>query len=207
LTIDRHPPELLLIRDARPADAEAIAAVYNPYIAGSTISFEEDPVSADDMRGRIAAVQDGALPWLVLETADGTLAGYAYATKWRVRHAYRFSVETSVYLAQGSTGHGHGAALYTALLQRLRDAGCHLAIGGIALPNQASVALHEKMGFKKVAHFGEVGCKFGGWIDVGYWQLTLQAAPVTCAPPPGSAARPGMPDTAAPPSATSPSVR
>jgi len=162
-----------VIRDACPADAEAIAAIYNPYIAGSCISFEEEPVPVDDMRARIAAVQDGGLPWLVLETAGGAVAGYAYASKWRVRHAYRFSVESTVYLARDSTGKGYGTALYTALLQRLREAGCHVAIGGIALPNGASVALHERMGYKKVAHFGEVGWKFGAWIDVGYWQLTL----------------------------------
>ncbi|HEX8606942.1 MAG TPA: GNAT family N-acetyltransferase [Pseudoduganella sp.] len=126
------------------------------------------------MRGRIAAVQDGGLPWLVLETAGGVVAGYAYATRWRVRHAYRFSVETTVYLAHDSTGKGYGTALYTALLQRLREAGCHLAIGGIALPNEASVALHERLGYRKVAHFGEVGRKFDRWIDVGYWELKLQ---------------------------------
>jgi L-amino acid N-acyltransferase YncA len=162
-----------LIRDARPADAVAIAAIYNPYISGSTISFEEDPVSAHDMQGRIGAVQDGGLPWLVLETTDGAIAGYAYATKWRVRHAYRHSVETSVYLAQELGGKGHGTALYAALLERLRALGCHLAIGGIAQPNAASVALHEKMGYVKVAHFSEVGFKFGRWIDVGYWELKL----------------------------------
>jgi phosphinothricin acetyltransferase len=161
-----------LIRDARPADAAAIAAIYNPYIADTTISFEEEPVSAEEMRGRIAAVQDGGLPWLVLER-DGEIVGYAYATKWRVRHAYRFSVETSVYLSPQHAGKGAGTALYTALLDMLRTAGCHLAIGGIAQPNPASVALHEKMGYRKAAHFGEVGFKFGRWIDVGYWERRL----------------------------------
>ncbi|GGY00721.1 GNAT family N-acetyltransferase [Massilia dura] len=163
-----------MIRDARPADAEAIAAIYNPYIAATTISFEEEPVPADAMRGRIAAVEEDGLPWLVLETDDGAIAGYAYATRWRVRHVYRYSVETTVYIAQGETGSGHGTALYTALLERLREAGCHLAIGGIAQPNAASVTLHERMGYRKVAHFGEVGFKFGTWIDVGYWELKLQ---------------------------------
>ena len=162
-----------MIRDAHAADAPAIAAIYNPYIAGTTISFEETPVSADEMRARIAAVQDAGLPWLVLEGVDGAIAGYAYATKWRVRHAYRYSVETSVYLAAGLERNGHGTALYTALLRRLRATGCHLAIAGIAQPNEASVALHERMGFRKVAHFGEVGFKFDRWIDVGYWELRL----------------------------------
>lgn len=162
----------MTIRPATPHDAAAIAAIYNPYIAETTISFEEEPVSMEEMRGRIAAVQDGGLPWLVLERG-GEIAGYAYATKWRVRHAYRFSVETSVYLAARHAGKGAGTALYTALLERLRAAGCHLAIGGIAQPNAASVALHEKMGYRKVAHFGEVGFKFGQWIDVGYWERRL----------------------------------
>jgi phosphinothricin acetyltransferase len=162
-----------LIRDARPPDAEAIAAIYNPYILDTTISFEEEAVSTDEMRARIRGVQDGGLPWLVLETADGSIAGYAYATKWRVRHAYRFSVETSVYLAQAHAGKGRGTALYAALLERLCSAGCHLAIAGIALPNAASVALHERMGYRKVAHFSEVGFKFGRWLDVGYWERKL----------------------------------
>lgn len=162
----------MTIRAATPHDAAAIAAIYNPYIAQTTISFEEEPVNADEMRGRIAAVQDGGLPWLVLER-DGEIAGYAYATKWRVRHAYRFSVETSVYLAPRHARKGAGTALYEALLERLRATGCHLVIGGIALPNDASVALHEKMGYRKVAHFGEVGFKFGRWIDVGYWERRL----------------------------------
>lgn len=162
-----------MIRDARSTDAPAIAAIYNPYIAGTTISFEEAPVAVDEMAARIAAVREAGLPWLVLEDDDGAVAGYAYATKWRVRHAYRFSVETSVYLAQAHCGKGYGSALYTALLRRLREHGCHLAIAGIALPNEASVALHERMGFGKVAHFGEVGFKFGRWLDVGYWELRL----------------------------------
>ncbi|WP_338761777.1 arsinothricin resistance N-acetyltransferase ArsN1 family B [Massilia sp. METH4] len=162
-----------MIRDATAGDAAAIAAIYNPYILETTISFEETAVSPDDMRSRIAGVQDGGLPWLVLENADGPIAGYAYATKWRVRHAYRYSVETSVYLASGASGKGHGTALYLELLRRLRDAGCHLAIAGIAQLNPASVALHEKLGFVKVAHFGEVGFKFGRWLDVGYWELRL----------------------------------
>ena len=162
-----------MIRDARPADADAIAALYNPYILETTISFEEEPVGADEMRARIAAVQDGGLPWLVLESDDGTIAGYAYATKWRVRHAYRFSVETSVYLSPAHAGRGHGTALYTELLRRLRALGCHLAIGGIAQPNEASVALHEKMGYRQVALFSEVGFKFDRWLDVGYWELKL----------------------------------
>jgi L-amino acid N-acyltransferase YncA len=162
----------LLLRDATPDDADAIVAIYNHFIDNTTISFEEAPVAAADMRQRIADVLDAGLPWLVAEV-DGQVAGYAYATKWRARAAYRFAVESSVYLALDSAGKGLGAALYTLLLARLREGGAHVVIGGIALPNAASVALHEKMGYAKVAHFAEVGRKFDRWIDVGYWQLTL----------------------------------
>jgi L-amino acid N-acyltransferase YncA len=162
----------LLLRDATPDDADAIVAIYNHFVNNTTISFEEAPVAAADMRQRIADVMDAGLPWLVAEV-DGRVAGYAYATKWRARAAYRFAVESSVYLALDSAGKGLGAALYARLLARLREGGAHVVIGGIALPNAASVALHEKMGYAKVAHFAEVGRKFDRWIDVGYWQLTL----------------------------------
>jgi L-amino acid N-acyltransferase YncA len=164
----------LNIREATADDATPIVSIYNHFVLNTSISFEEAAVSARDMAQRIADVQAAGLPWLVAEV-DGVVAGYAYATKWRVRHAYRFSVESSVYLAPGSAGKGIGTPLYRALLDRLREGGFHLAIGGIALPNAASVALHEKLGFKKVAHFQEVGFKFERWTDVGYWQLALRA--------------------------------
>lgn len=160
------------IRDASVDDAEPIASIYNHFVLTTSISFEEAEVPAIEMAGRIAGVQAARLPWLVAEK-DGVVAGYAYATKWRVRHAYRFSVETSVYLAPVHAGKGIGTALYEALLARLREGGYHLAIGGIALPNAASVALHEKLGFEKAAQFKEVGFKFDRWADVGYWQLRL----------------------------------
>lgn len=163
------------IRDAHQGDANAVVAIYNHFILNSSISFEESAVSAADMAQRIADVQAAGLPWLVLEV-DGETLGYAYATKWRVRHAYRFSVESSVYLHHAKAGRGYGTALYRALLDQLRDKGYHLVIGGIAQPNPASVALHEKLGFEKVAHFKEVGFKFERWVDVGYWQLSLKQA-------------------------------
>jgi L-amino acid N-acyltransferase YncA len=160
-----------MIRAATPDDASAIAAIYNHYIATTTISFEERAVTPDEMAQRIRDVTT-TLPWLVLEE-DGRITGYAYATRWRVRSAYRFSAETSVYVEQGQGGKGIGTALYTALLEELRRREIHMAIGGIAQPNPASVALHERLGFVKVAHFKEVGRKFDRWIDVGYWELPL----------------------------------
>ena len=160
------------IRPATPADAERICAIYNHYIATTTISFEEEPVAPADMAKRIADVGEANLPWLVMLDGD-KLIGYAYATKWRVRPAYRFAVESSVYFAPAYAGQGGGRALYEALLAELRQRELHLVIGGIAQPNEASVRLHERLGFIKVAHFSEVGLKFGRWVDVGYWQLKL----------------------------------
>ena len=160
------------IRPATPADAENICTIYNHYIATTTISFEEEPVTPNDMAQRIADVAAANLPYLVMFEND-KLIGYAYATKWRVRAAYRYSVESSVYLDPHQAGQGAGTMLYEALLVELRQRDLHLVIGGIAQPNEASVRLHERLGFVKAAHFSEVGMKFGRWIDVGYWQLKL----------------------------------
>jgi L-amino acid N-acyltransferase YncA len=164
--------EFAMIRQAVAADAEAIARIYNHYIFETIITFEEQPVSSSEMAERIVEVTTAAFPWLVVEQ-DGMVVGYAYAARWKARSAYRYSVETTVYVAPGSQGQGRGTDLYQVLLKQLKDLGLHVAIGGIALPNAASVALHEKLGFRKVARFTEVGFKFGTWIDVGYWQVTL----------------------------------
>jgi phosphinothricin acetyltransferase len=166
-------PRQAVIRPALASDASAIAAIYNHYVLTTTISFEEAPVDADEIEARMATVQAGNLPYLVAEE-DNDITGYAYATPWRVRRAYRSSVETSVYVRDGRHGRGTGTSLYRALLAALTQAGYHLAIGGIAQPNAASVALHEKLGFEQVAHFREVGYKFDRWVDVGYWQRILR---------------------------------
>lgn len=160
------------IRPADNADAPAIAAIYNPYITDSCITFEEVPVTPADITERMQQVQQQGLPYLVA-CRDGQVMGYCYATPWRVRSAYRFSVEVTVYLPSDAHGQGIGTALYQALLSQLTVAGYHLAIGGITLPNDKSVALHEKLGFSQVAHFSEVGFKQGAWRDVGYWQRKL----------------------------------
>lgn len=161
-----------MIRDAEPRDAGALARIYNPYVLDSTITFEEQAVSDDDMALRVHEVLASDLPWLVHEDDQG-IRGFAYASKWKGRCAYRYSVETTVYLDRDATGQGFGHRLYVELLERLRAKQLHVAIGGIALPNPASIALHERLGFRKVAHFAEVGYKFGRWLDVGYWQRTL----------------------------------
>jgi phosphinothricin acetyltransferase len=162
----------LSIRMAAAADAAAIARIYNHYVATSCATFETEPVSAQDMAARIAGVVAAGLPWLVAETPAG-IAGYAYAAPWKARSAYRHSAETSVYLAPARTGQGIGQRLYVALIDALRALPIHAVIGGIALPNAGCVALHERLGFRKVAHFEHVGYKHDRWIDVAYWQLLL----------------------------------
>jgi phosphinothricin acetyltransferase len=154
------------------ADGEALARIYNPYILDTVVTFEEELLSAAEMADRVAEVRALSLPWLVGER-HGRVLGYAYATRWRTRASYRYSSETTVYLEPGQGGNGYGLMLYAALLEALPAAGIHAAIGGIALPNAASVALHEKLGFAKVAQFPEVGFKLGRWVDVGYWQKLL----------------------------------
>jgi phosphinothricin acetyltransferase len=161
----------MLIRPVLPADAGRICEIYNHYVTKTIVTFEEQPVSADEMRMRIAAVAE-KLSWLVLER-DGRVAGYAYAAPWKARIGYRFSVESSIYLAPEHVGRGFGRALYGALLQALPPLGIRCVIGGAALPNPGSVALHERLGFSKVAHFSQVGRKFDRWIDVAYWQRLL----------------------------------
>ncbi len=160
-----------MIRLATSDDANAIATIYNHYVTSTTISFEEVAVTTEEMASRIENVGK-QLPWLVYER-DGAVIGYAYATPWRVRSAYRYSVETSVYVAPDCPRQGIGQQLYKVLIETLRGMGIQVALGGIAQPNPASVGLHERMGFEKVAHFKRVGRKFDQWIDVGYWELQL----------------------------------
>ena len=161
-----------MIRQATEADAEKITSIYNHYILNSTATFEEIPLTASEIIQRIEKVQNLDLPWLVAEE-DGCVIGYAYATRWNERCAYRDTVEASVYLSHNLTVKGWGTKLYEALFARLREKSLRVVIGGITLPNPASIALHEKMGMEKVAHFKNVGYKFGRRIDVGYWQIEL----------------------------------
>lgn len=160
------------LRDAEPRDADAIAAIYNHYVTDSTATFETEPVKPTDMAGRLAKTAALGLPWLVADTGE-QIAGFACASRWKERHAYRYAVESTVYVAAGDRGRGFGEPLYAELLDRLRRTSAHAVIAGIVLPNAASVRLHEKLGFRKIGHFEEVGYKFDRWIDVGYWQLLL----------------------------------
>lgn len=160
-----------MIRIATVDDAEAIAAIYNWYIENTHHTFEEAALSANDMVLRIENGGDLS-PWFVMEQ-DSVVVGYAYAASWKTRAAYRYSRETSVYLHREYFGQGIGKKLYRHLIDELDNTPIHVLIAGIALPNQASIALHESLGFKKIGQFHEVGSKFNEYIDVGYWQLTL----------------------------------
>lgn len=163
----------LTIRSVATHDLESIVAIYNHYIRDTAISFEEVEITIEQLAQRIDAVKSSSLPWLVAELS-GQVVGYAYAGKFHQRSAYRFTVEATVYLAHDMPGNGIGTQLYSELLAILKRQDIHSIIGIIALPNQPSVALHEKFGFRKIGHFLEVGFKFNTWQDVGYWQVILQ---------------------------------
>ena len=160
------------LRAATPDDAAAIADIYAPFVAGSAVSFETEPPDEAAMRARIAA--GGALyPWLVAEAEAGGLLGYAYAARFRDRPAYRFAVETSVYLRSDAAGRGLGRQLYEPLLAMLEHQGFTQAIAAITLPNEASVRMHEALGFAQAGTYRQVGYKLGQWRSVGLWQRAL----------------------------------
>lgn len=166
------------LRPAGPDDAAAIAAIYAPFVEGSMISFELEPPDAAAMRDRIAA--GGALyPWLAAEEEDEIL-GFAYASAFRPRPAYRYAVETTVYVRQDRHGRGIGGFLYRPLLATLEAQGFAHAFAAISLPNPASVAIHERHGFSHAGTYRQVGFKHDGWWDVGLWQRML--APMTVPP-------------------------
>ena len=163
------------LRAATPDDAAAIAEIYAPYVTASAVSFETEPPGAAAMRERIEA--GGELyPWIAAEDAGGALLGYAYAARFRDRPAYRFAVETTVYLRREAAGQGLGTRLYAPLLATLKAQGFTQAIAAITLPNEASVALHERLGFERAGVYRQVGWKLGAWHDVGLWQRPLANA-------------------------------
>ena len=163
-----------MIRDANHADATAVADIYNHYILNTAATFEEKALGVEEIENRIAEVQRSGFSWLVAVEAAKVI-GYAYSSRWQPRSAYRYTAEVTVYLAESIRSRGWGTALYTELFSRLRANSIHVAIGAITLPNAASIALHEKFGMEQVAHFKQVGFKFGQWLDVGHWQVELNA--------------------------------
>ena len=172
---------MVCIRLAQEADAEAIAAIYAPYVERSVVSFESVPPDREETLRRMVETT-ATYPWLVCERG-GRVAGYAYATQHRVRAAYRWSVDTSVYIDTDCHRRGIGRGLYTSLFAILKAQGFYNAYAGITLPNAASVGLHEAVGFTAVGVYEWVGHKFGKWHDVGWWQRTLQDHIVSPAEP------------------------
>jgi L-amino acid N-acyltransferase YncA len=160
------------IRRATAADAAAIASIYAPYVTASVVSFETEAPDAAEVARRI---EDGAdlYPWLVACEGKDPPLGYAYACAFRQRPAYRFTVETTVYVADGAHRRGIGTLLYRALLPVLEAQGFAQAIAAITLPNEASVRLHEAVGFQQIGTYERVGFKFREWRSVGLWQRAL----------------------------------
>jgi phosphinothricin acetyltransferase len=165
----------LKIRLATPDDAGWITDIYAPIVRDTAISFELAPPSVEEMAKRIEMTLQ-TYPWLVAEEAGQPL-GYAYASQHRTRAAYQWSCDVSVYIAPAAQGRKIGAQLYTQLLEILTGQGFRNAFAGIALPNEASVALHERMGFTHLGTYSRVGYKLGAWHDVGWWQKCLADAP------------------------------
>ena len=162
----------IVIRLAAAPDADAVAAIYRPYVEATAISFEAVPPDGDEMGRRISHTMP-SYPWLVCEI-DGKMAGYAYAGRHQVRAAYRWSVDTTVYVDQRFWRCGVGRGLYTSLAAVLAAQGFCNAYACIALPNPGSVALHEAIGFGSIGVFRRAGYKFGAWHDVGWWQRSLK---------------------------------
>ena len=160
-----------MIRRTLVSDAQEICDIYNFYVLNTSVTFEEQPVSLTAMQNRILELTD-SLPWLV-SVENETITGFAYAGRWSDRGAYRFTVESTVYVAPNQSSRGIGTQLYKDLLTELRTRSKHCVIAVIALPNPSSIAMHEKFGFQKVGHFQQIGRKFNKWVDVGHWELIL----------------------------------
>lgn len=158
------------IRSVNFADAAPVAEIYNHYIETSHATFELETIDSSEMENRIRETFGREFPFFVSEEV-GEITGYAYGRQFRPRRAYLHSIEVSVYIKNGWERKGIGAQLYERLLPEILQKDFHAIIAGISLPNEASIRLHEKFGFEKVAHFREVGFKFERWIDVGYWEL------------------------------------
>jgi L-amino acid N-acyltransferase YncA len=163
----------MLIRHADPqADGAACAEIYAPAVTDGVASFEEWAPDATEMASRIERTS-ARYPWLMAYDGSEPL-GFAYATEHRARAAYRWATDTTVYVSPAHHRRGVGRALYEALLPLLVAQGLYTACAGITLPNPASVGLHERIGFRLVGEYGQIGYKFGGWLTVGWWQIRLR---------------------------------
>ena len=174
-----------VIRPVRADDAACLCDLYNYFVETSIVTFDEERLTEATFQAKIGDVSE-THPWFVYDL-NGTPKGYALAGPWKSRCAYRYSVETTVYVSPAHQGSGIGTALYRHLIDSLVRTEVHSLIAGIALPNPASIVLHEKLGFEKIGHFKEVGRKFDKWLDVGYWELLIESN----APGDGRAAKKG----------------
>lgn len=156
-------------------DARAVCRIYNHYVTETTVTYEIDPVDEQEMEGRIGEITAGkGLPYLVYEDEESEeVVGYCYAAPWGTRAAFLYTVEVSVYVRKDYVGKKVGLLLYETLLEQLRTQGVHAVVAAISLPNPGSVAVTERLGFRKVGHLNEVGWKFGKWLDLGFWQLNF----------------------------------
>jgi phosphinothricin acetyltransferase len=157
------------IRPVSLIDAAQVAEIYNYYVQNTHHTFETEPLSGEEMEQRIIKVTKD-YPFLIAEE-DGEIFGYAYATQFKLRQAYAFSAEVSIYVRNAAKQKGIGTQLYMQLFDELAETDIHAIVAGISLPNEPSIKFHEKLGFSKVAHFREVGYKLGRWVDVGYWEF------------------------------------
>ena len=160
-----------MIRKVALEDAHQIINIYNHYVDHTILTFDTEHATLNEIQDKIRMTMN-IYPWIVYEV-DGEILGYAYANEWKAKDGYKHSVETTVYLKNGSFKNGLGTLLYQELINQLKELNFHALIGCITLPNDASIRLHEKLGFEKVGHFKEVGYKFDKWIDAGYWELRI----------------------------------
>ena len=160
-----------MIRNVQIEDAQELLDIYNYYVVNTVITFDLEALSLDAFKEKITTVS-ADYPFIVYEE-NSEILGYAYGSKFRPKPAYNNTVESTVYLKHGTQGKQIGSKLYNELLFLLKQKNVHVVLGVLTLPNEASVKLHEKFGFKEVAHLKEVGLKFGEWQDVGFWQLTF----------------------------------
>jgi L-amino acid N-acyltransferase YncA len=164
-----------MIRNVKSEDAGAIARIYNYYVKETTVTFETEEVSTEEMKDRISKTLECGYPFIVYEE-EGVITGYAYVRKWRERISYNSTLETSIYVDKDKMTKGTGKKLYNSLIEQCKKAGVHVLIGVLAHTNTASRKLHKNTGFTKTGHFKEAANKFGKFIDIEFWSLILKNA-------------------------------
>lgn len=163
------------LRDATSRDIPDMLEIYNHYVANSTVTFDEDPLTLKEMRHKFADAGQLGYPWIVAVSPSGQVLGYAYVLPWKPKAAYRYTVENSIYLGAAATGKGIGTALMKELLPRAKAAGVKEVVAVIADKGaDASIRLHERFGFKEIGHMGKVGFKFGRWLGTYLLQKSLK---------------------------------